>query len=152
MVGIRFSSYQPSKRVLDTLMSCAQLSEYCWNVKYYIPLADDLGIEEGLYSPFDWINCITNLSSEEIAEGYCMFGMSVQTQTTDDIPLTFDSYLDSSYSAALVCTDICLFDFYCKDVSILIDVQEALIRTAICSAGEIQILRGCDHGRTGFSR
>lgn len=152
MVGIHFSSYQSPKRVLDAMMSCAKLAEYCWNVKYYIPLTDDLGIEEGLYSPPDLKNCIANLSNEEIAEGYCLFGMSAQMQTADDVPLTFDSYLNSSYSAALVCTDICLFDFYCKDANILIDIQDALIRAMICSVSEIEILRDCDRCRTGFYR
>lgn len=150
MIGIHFTTYLSPKKLLTTLMSSARLSGYSWLIAKYLPLTDNSGITEGICSTSELKDCIDSLSTSEIAEYYCMFGKDSFDRIANCIPSTFDDFLRGSYKVALVCTDICLIDFYCKDMEILVDVRNTLIGAAICSDDEIQLLEEGNHGRTGF--
>lgn len=151
MVGIHFITNMPVREVLEGLMFRGGLSAYFWYVDRYIPLIDNGGIDKGLYSPADLKRCIACLSDKEVAENFCMFGSERPHRSAENIPKTFDEYLNSSYKAVLVCTDICLFDFYCKDINVLLNAQKALSDSATRLAEEVHIIRDQQHHRTGFN-
>ena len=150
MQGIHFITNIPVRKVLEALMSCGSLSAYFWHVGRYIPLSEERGIDEGLYSPAELKMCIARLTTGEVAENFCMFGSETPHPSAGILPGTFDEYLQSTCRAALVCWDICSFDFYCKDMNVLLNVQKMLNNSALCLAEEIHVIEDGQHSRTSF--
>lgn len=150
MLGIRFVSYAPFCRILAIFLSQIRPDRPNWFVNECMTLSDDNPIETRLYSTDELLSMLKAIGS--IAIDYaCLFATTRKNIGMDDLPQTVTDYLESSFSAVVVCTDSVEYDFYCKDGNALNVVRSWLISSQICSIEEIKILTSESDDRTGFN-
>lgn len=151
MIGISFIAHCTTTKLLETALKVGILKNSNWIVDLYISARDDEGIQEGLYTSFEIAHQIDRLSENEIAEFFCMFGFSQDNMVPTVSPATIAEYMSSKFHSALLCTDICEFDFYCKDQKTLLDFCEMLDKKDICCKDKIRFFTLESNVRTSFN-
>ncbi len=106
------------------------------------------GIEPDVYSPEGMLRCIANLTEDEQAEMFTMFGASSEKNTT--ICDTMSDYLEGVNEAIFVCWDSSRFEMFCKDEAALSALAKALLDAGLCKDHKINEITQENNDRTGF--
>lgn len=147
MLGIHFVSHVPFTQVLDAVLSHILTKQLYWFISEYITLSDNNQIEKRLYSS-DELQFVFRANDNATVDYACLFATT--HKDIADFPQTVKDYLESAFSAVVVCTDSVEFDFYCKDIEVLYVVRSFLVSSQICSPEKINILTSKTDDRTGF--
>ncbi len=148
MIGIAFRSHKTIKKILNVVVSMVPFRQYYWKIQYYWIFSWGNGIDEGTYSPNEMIHCIENLTEDEQAETFEMFGASLAAHATGC--KSMEDYLEGTDEAAFVCYDSSWFEIYCKDETALLILAKVLLESGLCKDDRIDYITRENNYRTGF--